>query len=142
MEEPKTYYYTKAIRYVSYYILFTYIRSLIKNPRAIVWFTLILAGVIGLSKRRYFPYFSRLLMDEHHVVKSLFGDERICLDLQEVTVVKLKIYKTDFVAFLLEPLGGVTLPEVAKLQKRKKAIMYPYMPEMGEDFPELFKAIA
>ncbi len=142
MEEPKAYYDTKAIKYVSYYIAFTYIWSLIKNPRAIVWFSLILAGFVGLSKRRYFPWFSKLLIDGHRVVKSLFGNERICLDIQEVTVVKLKIYKTDFVAFLSEPLGDVTIPEVAKLQKRKKAIMYPYMPEMAKDFPELFKSIA
>ena len=137
----KTYFYFVALKYVFYYLAFTYTWALINNPRAVVWYTLILISVILLSKRRYFPYLTKLVISDSCITKTLFGYEKINLKSENICVSQLRVYKTGFVVFHNQPREYVTLSEAVKLQKEGKAILYPYLPQMKIDYPALFEHV-
>lgn len=139
MEQTKTYYYDVAIRYSVYYFVLTFTRALYRNPRAMVWYSLIFVGFVFLTNRRLFPFFAKLTIDSDCVSKVLFGNTQICIDRKTLTVATIKVYKTVFAVFLTEPIENITIKDVARLQKEKKAIIYPYTPDMFKDFPEIFE---
>ena len=139
MDKTKTYFYSAALKYVFYYIVFTYTWALINNPRAIMWYSLILVSVIMLSNRRYFPYLSKLVISDACIEKTLFGYIKANLKNDNIGVVQLRLYKTSFVVFLTEPRSHISFSEAVKLQKCGKAILYPYCPQMKDDYPELFE---
>lgn len=134
----KTYFSEKSLMYVGYYVALTFTLALINNPRAVIWYTLILLAVIAFSNRRYFPYFSKLEISGERVEKTCFGHVQASLNADQLHVAPLTIYKTTFVVFLTEPHDTITLAHVANLPKYRQAILYPYLPQMKSDFPELF----
>lgn len=133
----KAYFSEKSIMYVGYYVALTFTHALINNPRAVIWYTLILLAVIAFSKRRYFPYFSKLEISEERVEKTCFGRVQASLSADRLHVVPLTIYKTTFAVFLTKPHDTLTLAQAANLLKYRLAILYPYLPQMKADFPEL-----
>ena len=137
----KTYSYIVALKYVFYYLAFTYTWALINNPRAVVWYTLILISIIMLSKRRYFPYFTKLVISDSCITKTLFGYVKISLKSDNICVSQLRVYKTVFVVYHTQTKEYVTLSETVKLQKEGKAILYPYLPQMKIDYPSLFEHV-
>lgn len=141
MDKTKTYFHCVALKYVLYYMAATYTLALMNKPRAIIWYSLILASVILLSNRRYFPYLSKLVISESRVEKMLFGHVKISMENEKNSVVQLRLYKTLFLVFLDQPRPYITITEAAKLQRKGKAIIYPYLPQMKNDFPELFEHI-
>ena len=134
----KAYFSEKSLMYVGYYVALTFTLALINNPRAVIWYTLILLAVIAFSNRRYFPYFSKLEISGERVEKTCFGHVQASLSADQLHVAPLTIYKTTFVVFLTEPHDTITLAHVANLPKYRQAILYPYLPQMKSDFPELF----
>lgn len=134
----KTYFSEKSIMYVGYYVALTYTHALINNPRAVLWYTLILLAVIAFSNRRYFPFFSKLEIRDERVERTCFGRVQASMSTEHLHAVPLMIYKTTFAVFLKEPHNTITLIQAANLLKYRQAILYPYLPQMKEDFPMLF----
>ena len=142
MSRPKSYFHQKALKYVLIYSCLTFPWGLYRGePVGILLYATLLAAFILLSKRRYFPYVSKLSISSDCIIKTQFGQEWIRLDRENVTVSTIRLYKTLFVVFLVRPLEGMDIRRIAKLQREGKAILYPYLPDMAKDFPELFSEL-
>ena len=134
----KTYFSEKSIMYVVIYVALAIGWMLRREPWTIIVYMLIMLAVNAFSKRRYFPFFSKLEISGERVEKTCFGHVQASLNADQLHVAPLTIYKTTFVVFLTEPHDTITLAHVANLPKYRQAILYPYLPQMKSDFPELF----
>jgi hypothetical protein len=134
----KTYFSEKSMMYVVIYVALAIGWMLRREPWTIIVYMLIMLAVIAFSKRRYFPFFSKLEISDERVEKTCFGRVQASLSTDRLHVMPLTIYKTTFAVFLTEPHDTITIAQVKNLLKYRLAILYPYQPQMKVDLPELF----
>ena len=92
-----------------------------------------------LTPYKYFPLFSSLCIDDRYITKRLFGIYVTRkLDRNQVHINHLILHGEYYVVFSRNNIPA-SLRDVLHAVHLRQAILYPWKPNMGKDFPELFR---
>ena len=85
------------------------------------------------------PLLRQAIISETHVEKTAAGYSFARLSRDHLQVSIRQIRRRQFIVFSSVPTAHLLLPDIRKVVRQGKAIMYPVIDQMREDFPQFFQ---